>query len=221
MSQPIRALAPLPFDLVYDDGEPLETHWHAQQIPLITHLIRRAMLEQGRTDFFTGGNLFVYYSVEQAREVALEEEQGLKKRAFRGPDVFWVGGIDPQRERQILDLLGGGRPPARPDPRAALPFHRQIRSYGQEGSLRPGLRHVGVLPLRPGSPQARRIPSGHAWGLPAAGARCPGAAPEREARSATGTLGWCLGGTGGDMGQAVPSGRKPGPDRGRSRKPEG
>jgi len=102
MSQPaVRALSPLPFELVYDDGEPLETHWHAQQIPLATHLIRRAMLEQGRTDFFTGGNLFVYYSVEQAREVALEEEQGLEKRAFRGPDVFWVGGVDPKRERQV------------------------------------------------------------------------------------------------------------------------
>ncbi|HWM91318.1 MAG TPA: Uma2 family endonuclease [Thermoanaerobaculia bacterium] len=101
MSQPVRALAPLPFELVYDDGEPLETNWHAQQIPLTTHLIRRAMLEQGRTDFFTGGNLFVYYSIEQAREVALEEEKGLEKRAFRGPDVFWVGGVDPNPEREI------------------------------------------------------------------------------------------------------------------------
>ena len=58
------------------------------------------MAEQGRTDFYVGGNNFVYYSVEQAREVAQEEEQGLKKRAFRGPDVFWVGGVDPTRERE-------------------------------------------------------------------------------------------------------------------------
>ena len=72
MSQPVRALAPLPFDLVYDDGEPLETNWHVQQIHLMAHLIRRAMAEQARTDFFTAGNVFVYYSVEQAREVALE-----------------------------------------------------------------------------------------------------------------------------------------------------
>ena len=42
----------------------------------------------------------MYYSFEQAREVALEEEQGGKKRAFRGPDVFWVGGVDPARERE-------------------------------------------------------------------------------------------------------------------------
>ena len=101
MSQPVRALAPLPFDLVYDDGEPLETNWHVQQIHLMTHLIRRAMVEQERTDFFTTGNVFVYYSLEQAREVALEEASGLEKRAFRGPDVFWVGGVDPTRDRQI------------------------------------------------------------------------------------------------------------------------
>jgi Uma2 family endonuclease len=101
MSQPVRALAPLPFDLVYDDGEPLETNWHVQQIHLMTHLIRRAMEEQGRTDFFTAGNVFVYYSVEQAREVALEEAGGGEKRAFRGPDVFWVGGVDPNPDRRI------------------------------------------------------------------------------------------------------------------------
>lgn len=100
MSQPVRALAPLPFELVTDDGEPLETNWHAQQIPLMTHLIRQAMREQGRTDFFTAGNNFVYYSVEQAREVFQEEEEGGTKRAFRGPDVYWVGGVDP-REREV------------------------------------------------------------------------------------------------------------------------
>ena len=100
MSQPVRALAPLPFELVFDDGEPLETRWHVQQMYLALDLIPQAMAEQGRTDFHVGGNNFVYYSVEQAREVALEEEQGGKKRAFRGPDIFWVGGVDPTRERE-------------------------------------------------------------------------------------------------------------------------
>ncbi|MFL6294114.1 MAG: Uma2 family endonuclease, partial [Thermoanaerobaculia bacterium] len=63
-------------------------------------LVPQAMEEQGRTDFYVGGNNFVYYSVEQAGEVAREEEQGGKKRAFRGPDIFWVGGVDPTRERE-------------------------------------------------------------------------------------------------------------------------
>jgi Uma2 family endonuclease len=45
--------------------------------------------------------MFVYYSLEQAREVYDEvAEQPEKKRAFRGPDVFWVEGVDPDRKRQ-------------------------------------------------------------------------------------------------------------------------
>jgi Uma2 family endonuclease len=102
MSQPaVAALAPLPFELVYEDGKPLETNWHVLQIQLATHLIRRAMAERGRRDYFTGGNLFVYYSVEQAREVSQEVRKGKEERAFRGPDVFWVGGVDGRREREI------------------------------------------------------------------------------------------------------------------------
>jgi hypothetical protein len=67
MSQPaVAALAPLPFELVLDDGEPLETEWHTLEYPLLRKLIRVAMAEQGRTDFYTGGNMFVYYSVQQA-----------------------------------------------------------------------------------------------------------------------------------------------------------
>jgi Uma2 family endonuclease len=102
MSQPaVSALTPLPFELVYDDEEAQETFWHAEQIHLLPHLIRRAMAEQGRTDFVVTCDTFVYYSVEQARQVALEEELHLEKRAFRRPDVFWVDGVDPTRERAI------------------------------------------------------------------------------------------------------------------------
>jgi Uma2 family endonuclease len=101
MSQPaVAALAPLPFELVLDDGEPLETEWHTLEYPLLRELIRQAMAEQGRTDFYTGGNMFVYYSVEQARQVSEEHAQGLPWQAYRGPDVFWVGGVDPDRERK-------------------------------------------------------------------------------------------------------------------------
>jgi len=102
MSRPAAAaLAPLPFELVYDDGEPLETEWHSLQLPLLRKLIRQAMLERGRTDFYAGANIFVYYSAAQARDVAEEVRNGLEQRAFRGPDVFWVGGVDPNRERQV------------------------------------------------------------------------------------------------------------------------
>jgi Uma2 family endonuclease len=113
MSQPaVAALAPLPFELVLDDGEPLEKEWHTLEGPLLRQLIRGAMEEQGRTDFYVGANMFVYYSVEQAREVTEELEKGLEQRAFRGPDVFWVGGIDPDRERDAwIAWEEGGRLP--------------------------------------------------------------------------------------------------------------
>jgi Uma2 family endonuclease len=106
------AFAPLPFELVYDDGEPLESDWHTKELPLLAHLIRQAMAEQGRTDFFVGANIFVYYSVEQAREVAEEVRNNHPERAFRGPDVFWVSGVDPGREREAwIAWEEGGRLP--------------------------------------------------------------------------------------------------------------
>jgi Uma2 family endonuclease len=112
MSQPAVALAPLPFELVYDDGEPLETEWHTIQYPFLRDLIQQAMAEQGRTDFYAGGNMFVYYSLEQARAVSEEMTKGLPWRAFRGPDVFWVGGVDPDRERKAwISWEEGGRLP--------------------------------------------------------------------------------------------------------------
>jgi len=103
--------APLPFELVYDDGEPLESDWHAQQLPCLREAIRRAMADQGRTDFYIGTNMFVYYSVEQAREVAREMEEGLEPRAFRGPDVFWVGGVSGHMRKAWVSWEEGGRLP--------------------------------------------------------------------------------------------------------------
>ena len=48
MSQPaVTALAPLPFEPVYEDGEPLEAEWHSVQLPLLREVIRQAMAEQG------------------------------------------------------------------------------------------------------------------------------------------------------------------------------
>jgi hypothetical protein len=51
--------------------------------------------------------------VEQARDVAEEERQGLPERAFRGPDVFCVtSGVDPDRRRKSwIAWEEGGRLP--------------------------------------------------------------------------------------------------------------
>jgi len=106
------ALAEIDFELVLEDGVPLETQYHQLQMQLFLELVHRRMAELGRDDFFAGGNIFVYYPPEQARAVAEEERQlalfenGFraeppKKVAYRGPDAFLVKGVDPRRERQV------------------------------------------------------------------------------------------------------------------------
>jgi Uma2 family endonuclease len=74
-------------DLPYDDGEPLESDWHRLQIDLLGDALRQHWPE--RTDFFAGGNMFVYYSLEQARN-----------RDYKGPDFFVALGVDGTRPRQ-------------------------------------------------------------------------------------------------------------------------
>ncbi len=98
------ALADLDFEVVLEDGVPLETWYHRLQMVLFLELARNRMLELGHRDFFLNGDMFIYYSPEQARAVAEEErqlalfEQGLwpdqpKKTAYRGPDAFLVKGV--------------------------------------------------------------------------------------------------------------------------------
>jgi Uma2 family endonuclease len=110
MSQPaFAALAPLPFELVEDDGEPLETDWHFDQIALLKESIKQLMKERSRGDYFVGGNMFVYYTLEQARQVAEDVAAGINdRRHFRGPDVFYVGGVDGQRKRRTWTVWNEG-----------------------------------------------------------------------------------------------------------------
>jgi Uma2 family endonuclease len=102
------ALAPLPFELVYSDGEPLESEWHVLQNDLLRELLKQAMAEQGRMDAYAAGNMFVYYSVEQAKEVVTKGPP-----YFRGPDVFWVRSVEePGRLRNAwISWEEGGRLP--------------------------------------------------------------------------------------------------------------
>jgi len=59
----------------------LESQWHVWQIWLLIDVVNGIF--QGRDDFFAGGNMFIYYSVKQARD-----------RDFRGPDFFFVKGVN-------------------------------------------------------------------------------------------------------------------------------
>jgi Uma2 family endonuclease len=97
MSQPAVKALDLPIDpieLVYSDGIPLDSHRQRIQMNLLIDVIGQAMAALGRNDFFASGNMFVYYSPEQARDVAAG------RRYFRGPDVFFVDHVEPKEEER-------------------------------------------------------------------------------------------------------------------------
>ncbi len=75
-----------PTDLLETDGEPLDSDWHRMAIALLVETIRYYFRQ--RHDFFAGGNMFIYFSEVQARN-----------RDFRGPDFFFVWGVDGRRDR--------------------------------------------------------------------------------------------------------------------------
>jgi Uma2 family endonuclease len=64
-------------ELVTDDGEPMESARHRDQMFLLIESL--ALAWKDRDDFYVGGNMFLYFSALQA-----------KRNDFRGPDVFVV-----------------------------------------------------------------------------------------------------------------------------------
>jgi Uma2 family endonuclease len=76
-TRPHVALPAVP--LAETDGVPLESHWHVLQIGLLIELLAHRF--RGRDDYYAGGNMFLYYSEEQAGN-----------RDYRGPDFFYVDG---------------------------------------------------------------------------------------------------------------------------------
>lgn len=90
-----------PTDLIFDDGETLETNRHRIGMNTLIRSLQQAWTN--RNDFFCGGNMFIYYSSEQ-----------LRNRDFRGPDFFAVLDIDGSYPRQgwVVWLEGGRYPNA-------------------------------------------------------------------------------------------------------------
>lgn len=87
----------LPSNL-YSDEPPLETDFHRDQIDLLIRLLKHWWRE--RTDFYITGNLTVYYN-----------EQQLKSRDFRGPDIFIVLGAEKKDRRSWVVWEEGGKYP--------------------------------------------------------------------------------------------------------------
>ncbi len=98
-------------DLPGSDGRPMDNERERLQMTL--GLDSLGHYWRDRKDFYTGGNMFIYYSLAQAYAV-LEEEQleipfllqqrvpkpDPSKRAFRGPDMFVVLNVDNSYRRQ-------------------------------------------------------------------------------------------------------------------------
>jgi Uma2 family endonuclease len=100
------AVSPKPkrprIELLKSDGEPLESAWHVTAMYLLFDVARFHF--QSRRDVYSAVNMFVY-SPEQAEAVRHEVEaelagQRVRRRAYRGPDYFFVDNVDGTWERK-------------------------------------------------------------------------------------------------------------------------
>jgi Uma2 family endonuclease len=88
----------LPPTNLYSDEPPLETDFHREQIELLIRLLKYWWRD--RPDFYITGNLTVYYDEEQ-----------IKRRKFRGPDIFVVLGVEKKDRRSWSIWEEGGKYP--------------------------------------------------------------------------------------------------------------
>jgi Uma2 family endonuclease len=82
------------------DGDRMESDWHVVSISLLDELVRNYL--GAPTHYFCGGNMFLYYSIEQAKEIEeyVEAESVKRKPRFKGPDFFLVKEVDGTRPRE-------------------------------------------------------------------------------------------------------------------------
>ena len=83
-------------ELPCDDGEPMETPRHREQMELLIQSLQTYWT--GRTDYYVGGNMFVHYDPEQ-------------RQRFRGPDFFAVLDVEPHERRSWVVWREGMRFP--------------------------------------------------------------------------------------------------------------
>ncbi len=84
-----------PTNLIFDDGEPLESNRHRIAMNVLIHSIMEGLGD--REDYFAGGNMFIYYSTAQLRFDSAHRE---RNQDFRGPDFFAVLNVDGRTNRQ-------------------------------------------------------------------------------------------------------------------------
>lgn len=91
-------LPPTQDELPCDDGMPMETERHKLQMDLLIYPLK-PWLDRYPEGGYVGGNMFVYFSLEQVR-----------KQDFRGPDVFVALDV-PRRERKSWVVWEEGKGP--------------------------------------------------------------------------------------------------------------
>ena len=72
----LKALLPK-VELVDSDGVPMDSAWERKAMNLLIEQVEYQLRD--RNDFYVGGNMFIYFSEEQAA-----------KKNFRGPDFFFA-----------------------------------------------------------------------------------------------------------------------------------
>jgi hypothetical protein len=118
------------------DGDRMESDWHVVSISLLDELVRNHLGTPH--NYFCGGNMFIYYSIAQAKEIEeyVEAETVQKKPRFKGPDFFLVKDVDGTKTARELGGVGGGRAVSRLGGGVYFQFHAQ-EGCGQEcGVLR-------------------------------------------------------------------------------------
>lgn len=85
-------------DLVTDDGEPMESTRHRDQMTLLIDSLQAHVAD--RDDVYVSGNMFLYFSELQT-----------KRNDFRGPDVFVVTGTTKRERKAWVVWSEEGRTP--------------------------------------------------------------------------------------------------------------
>lgn len=100
MSEPYLTLPPTQDELPYDDGEPMETLRHRQQMNLLIDPLYPWLRDHYPGGSFVNGNMFVYYSLAQVRN-----------QDFKGPDVFVALDVERGRDRKSWVVWEEGKAP--------------------------------------------------------------------------------------------------------------
>ena len=121
--------------LVESDGIPMESFWHFWGLTLLIDVT--AYFCRHRTDYWVGGNNFIYFNPDQARN-----------RDYRGPDYFFIkNGVDRAQPRVLGGVAGTGTAAGR-DYRAIVANDRTGRSHDEIHHLRTDAARAGVFPVR-------------------------------------------------------------------------